>query len=654
MSAVPAEKARRIGEIVIELGFASEADLAKANIEQEKTGQPLGQVLVDLGLITRLELASALAEQWSDQSASIKLLPIPPPAPRRPPESHDDDQYAARLQDAVAELAQRVGAGAAAPSDELDVRVTDLAERIEATVARTQRIEATLATLAESFEGVTGGVEEAFGALQSGMAGLALDLARIDTTVAEMVATPTEASGPDPALTARLEELGAAVAALADRPVADPETDGRLDALATRVEGIAETAETPDAALTARIEEVVAAVAALAERPVADPAAIDSRLDVLAARVESLGETDEADELRASLAAMEERVAALAERPVADPAEVEGRLDALAARVENIVTPDEVVALHESLVAFEQRLAVLAEDAGSTAALDEQARSLEQQALSLAELRATVVELESRPVGDPELDERLARIETQFAEQLAAKPDAGEVQSLATRLEASVAEHEGLATAVAQIGVRLDEMTWRDDGSATRLEELQAQVQALGTTLTEVRQSLAAQEDAGAPQRLDELGQSLAAVRDEISALAQTVTPADRIEQIAHRVDDLTAEREAQQALGARLEEIEARLTAEVVTPEHLARALADAREDLTPAPAPLADPRVDELTRELASLRDDQSPDPRIDRLADDLSEVRAQLAEVSTTAEPVHDPAVQEHRPGAAAISA
>ena len=90
-------------------------------------------------------------------------------------------------------------------------------------------------------------------------------------------------------------------------------------------------------------------------------------------------------------------------------------------------------------MAFEQRLAVLAEDAGSTAALDEQARSLEQQALSLAELRATVVELESRPVGDPELDERLARIETQFAEQLAAKPDAGEVQSLATRLEASVA-----------------------------------------------------------------------------------------------------------------------------------------------------------------------------------------------------------------------
>ena len=80
------------------------------------------------------------------------------------------------------------------PTEEFDDRVTDLAERVEATVARTQRIEATLATLAESFEGVTGGVEEAFGALQSGMAGLALDLARIDTTVAELTTTPSSDS----------------------------------------------------------------------------------------------------------------------------------------------------------------------------------------------------------------------------------------------------------------------------------------------------------------------------------------------------------------------------------------------------------------------------------------------------------------------------
>ena len=54
-----------------------------------------------------------------------------------------------------------------------------------------------------------------------------------------------------------------------------------------------------------------------------------------------------------------------------------------------------------------------------------------------------------------------------------------------------------------------------------RLEQLQERVEALATTLTDVRQGLAAQEDAGAPQRLDELGQSLGAVRDEVAALAR-------------------------------------------------------------------------------------------------------------------------------------
>ena len=58
-----AGQARRIGDILLELGFASEEALAKATIEQEKTGQPLGQILVDLGLITDRDLVELLAEQ---------------------------------------------------------------------------------------------------------------------------------------------------------------------------------------------------------------------------------------------------------------------------------------------------------------------------------------------------------------------------------------------------------------------------------------------------------------------------------------------------------------------------------------------------------------------------------------------------------------
>ena len=56
---------RRIGDILLELGFVTEKQLAKAAQEQDETGAPLGQILVEHGAITRLELASALAEQWS-------------------------------------------------------------------------------------------------------------------------------------------------------------------------------------------------------------------------------------------------------------------------------------------------------------------------------------------------------------------------------------------------------------------------------------------------------------------------------------------------------------------------------------------------------------------------------------------------------------
>ena len=105
--------------------------------------------------------------------------------------------------------------------------------------------------------------------------------------------------------------------------------------------------------------------------------------------------------------------------------------------------------------------------------------ALEEQARSLAELRETVVELEARPVGDPELDERLARTQTQFADGFAAKPDSDQVEALAARLEG-----------------------------------LEHQVEGFASTLGDVRQGLTALEDAGAPRRLDELGQSLAAARD--------------------------------------------------------------------------------------------------------------------------------------------
>ena len=144
---------------------------------------------------------------------------------------------------------------------------------------------------------------------------------------------------------------------------------------------------------------------------------------------------------------------------------VEGRLGALAARVENIVTPDEVVALHDSLVAFEQRLAVLAEDAGSTAALDEQARSL-------AELRATVVG---------------ARVATRRRSRArrAARPDRDPVRG-AARGQAGRRPDRGTRRPPRDGGGRAREPSHR---GARRVD--------LASTLSDVRQGLTAQEEVG-------------------------------------------------------------------------------------------------------------------------------------------------------------
>ena len=55
---------RRIGEIFVELGFVSTAQLEAALVEQRKTGARIGEILIEQGSLTRLDLASALAEHW--------------------------------------------------------------------------------------------------------------------------------------------------------------------------------------------------------------------------------------------------------------------------------------------------------------------------------------------------------------------------------------------------------------------------------------------------------------------------------------------------------------------------------------------------------------------------------------------------------------
>ena len=86
---------RPIGQILVEKNEISEAELAAALAEQERTGLRLGQILIETGRISWLALARAIAEQVLDiedaqpeptappaASAAPSPAPVPPvPAP---------------------------------------------------------------------------------------------------------------------------------------------------------------------------------------------------------------------------------------------------------------------------------------------------------------------------------------------------------------------------------------------------------------------------------------------------------------------------------------------------------------------------------------------------------------------------------------------
>ena len=70
---------RPIGQILVEMNEISEAELAAALAEQERTGLRLGQILIETGRISWLALARAIAEQVLDIE-DAQPEPTPPPA----------------------------------------------------------------------------------------------------------------------------------------------------------------------------------------------------------------------------------------------------------------------------------------------------------------------------------------------------------------------------------------------------------------------------------------------------------------------------------------------------------------------------------------------------------------------------------------------
>jgi hypothetical protein len=72
---------RPIGQILVEKGEISEADLQAALDEQERSGRRLGEILIEQGRTSWLALARAIAEQVLDiQNATVQEAVEPEPA----------------------------------------------------------------------------------------------------------------------------------------------------------------------------------------------------------------------------------------------------------------------------------------------------------------------------------------------------------------------------------------------------------------------------------------------------------------------------------------------------------------------------------------------------------------------------------------------
>ena len=70
---------RRIGQILVDLGFITDEQLEQLLEEQQqRPGRRLGKVAEDLGYVTDEQLAQALAEQWGMQVIHLADIVVPP------------------------------------------------------------------------------------------------------------------------------------------------------------------------------------------------------------------------------------------------------------------------------------------------------------------------------------------------------------------------------------------------------------------------------------------------------------------------------------------------------------------------------------------------------------------------------------------------
>lgn len=125
---------RPLGEVLVDLGIITAAQLGEALDVQQTTRERLGEILVRQGTLSRLDLAGALSEHWATVAATHEPSPRTGPGRRRT-DSTDVARLTQELVDLrheVLGLAARVDAPSRPETDDGPDLLRSLARRVEA------------------------------------------------------------------------------------------------------------------------------------------------------------------------------------------------------------------------------------------------------------------------------------------------------------------------------------------------------------------------------------------------------------------------------------------------------------------------------------------------------------------------------------------
>ena len=471
-----------IGEIFVERGHITPAQLEEALATQADTGELLGEILVSRYNVPRVELAGVLAEQWATMERGGGVTPNEPMA------------------EAAASFAAE-NANDSATQGEVDFERRPIGEIfVEQGVVTPGELESALATQAESGQRL-GEVLVAQGVITR------LELA---SALADQWSTLQKIRPPEPKPAAPWQE--AAVRALPDGDAPLSPTPHRYESSAD-VEGLRDAVK----ALEERLRLVSATSSAAAE-PVPDEA-LRELGETFERRLEELGQRfDEtlASDISLVRTAMEELQARVASPSTDRVDELEQRLetavDGLLARIESATDTgnDEAVeSLRATLAGLEHRSA-------ESPTRDE----LDALRVAFGAVSDDVRKLSETPSGisHDELEQHLGRVAAELGARIDTlaqiAPDSGALEEVRAQVSAlgdrvaelpHTAEPSDLADRVNGLGSRLDEV-------AEAIAKTNADTHALRGAIDADRES----RDAVAG-KLDETVLRLAAI-DELRA----------------------------------------------------------------------------------------------------------------------------------------